>query len=372
MRQDHILSRPLFSALALWLLVFGFLSLSVYSQAQAQRERIARETVHGVSLEKTATGESADRAVSVYLPPSYATQTAKRYPVVYLLHGIVDTEETWTKAWTEKNDGYATVQDVMDKGIAAGKFGEMIVVMPNERTKWFGSFYVNSASTGNWEDFTARELVAYIDRKYRTLTRPESRGIAGHSMGGYGALTLAMKHPEVFSVAYGLNPALLGWAADLSLDNPALLRTVQAKTYDELLPGENVFTIGLLTVAQAVSPNPNKPPFYADLPFALSNGKLQPNEPAYSRWQEFFPVNMVARYRDNFKKLRGYRFDSGYEDEFRFIPLNSRAFSATLTGNGIDHIFEEYNGDHRNRLWGRTGRLHTELFPYFWLLLDSQ
>lgn len=81
---------------------------------------------------------------------------------------------------------------------------------------------------------------------------------------------------------------------------------------------------------------------------------------------------MVEKYRANLTALRGIRFDSGYEDQFTHIPPTARSFSSVLTAQGIDHVFEEYNGDHRNRLWGRRGRLATEVFPYFWLLLDSQ
>jgi S-formylglutathione hydrolase FrmB len=336
----------------------------------AKDGRILREVVHGVSLEKTVTGENPDRNVSIYLPPSYDTSAAKRYPVLYLLHGIADTDENWTKAWDETKPGYATIQDVMNQGIAAGVLTEMIVVMPDERTKWFGSFYVNSAVTGNWEDFTVRELVTYIDGKYRTLATTSSRGIAGHSMGGYGALTLAMKHPEVFSVAYGMNPALIDWGGDLNIDNHGFGAVLKAKSFDELLRTNDIYNIGVLTVAQAFSPNPNKPPFYADLPFVLVDGKLKPDENAFARWREHSATQMVAKYRANLTRLRGYRFDSGYEDEFRFIPPNCRAFSTELTNNGIDHEFEEYNGDHRNRMWGRGGRLMTEVLPYFSQLLD--
>ncbi len=83
----------------------------------------------------------------------------------------------------------------MDEGIAEGRFGELIIVMPDERrTVGGGSYYVNSAVTGNWEDFTTQELVAFVDTNYRTIARASSRGLADHSMGGYGALTLAMKH----------------------------------------------------------------------------------------------------------------------------------------------------------------------------------
>jgi len=247
----------------------------------------------------------------------------------------------------------------------------MIIVMPDELTKAFGSFYVNSTVTGNWEDFTAKDLVNYIDKKYRTFADVKSRGIAGHSMGGYGAITLGMKHPEIYSVVYGLNPAIMGWSKDFTIENPAFKNVLTAKSLDELLP-KGIYSIGAVTVAQAFSPNPNRPPFFADFPFADVNGKLQPAEPAFNLWQENFPVNMVKKYRSNLTKLRGLRFDSGYEDEYLFIPHNCRALSAELTGNGIEHIFEEYNGDHRNRLHGRTGRLYTEVLPYFWLLLDSR
>ncbi len=245
----------------------------------------------------------------------------------------------------------------------------MIIVMPDERTKWFGSFYVNSAAPGNWEDFTVKDLVNFVDRKYSTLPKPESRGIAGHSMGGYGAITLAMKHPEIYSVVYGMNPGLIGWGGDLTIESPAFKSVLEAKTFDEILQS-GTLTAGTLTVAQAFSPNSNKPPFYADFPFTMVNGKLQPNEPAYSKWQDNFPVNMVGKYKSNLLKLKGLKFDSGYDDEYRFIPNNSRALSLVLTSNGINHVFEEYNGDHRNRMCGRTGRLSTEVLPYFEMLLE--
>ncbi|MCI0606844.1 hypothetical protein L0156_27995 [bacterium] len=79
---------------------------------------------------------------------------------------------------------------------------------------------------------------------------------------------------------------------------------------------------------------------------------------------------MVRKYKENLLKLRGLRFDSGYENEFSHIPAGCRMLSHELTILGIDHVFEEYNGDHRNRMWGRRGRLYTEVFPYFWLWLE--
>jgi len=342
-----------------------------------QEGKIVREVIHSKSLEKTITGENSKRNVSIYLPPSYKKAQTKRYPVIYLLHGIADTDDTWTKLENtienpEDNDGYATIQDVMNKGIAEGRFGEMIVVMPDEKTKWFGSFYVNSSATGNWDDFTSKELVSFIDRKYRTLQKVASRGIAGHSMGGYGALTLAMKHPDTFSVAYGMNSAIIDWSEELSLTviSPKLQTIADAKTFNDLLKTGDLYTMAFVNIAQAFSPNPAKPPFYIDMPFKKVGGKWKPSEPAFSKWRAHSPIRMVENYRENLNKLRGYRFDSGYDDEFRFISTNSRALSLELINNGIEHTFEEYNGDHRNKVWGKNGRLYTHVLPYFWQLLD--
>jgi len=336
----------------------------------AQEGKIIREMVHGKSLENNATGEAVERSVTIYLPPGYETAPDKRYPVLYLLHGIADNDQNWTRAWAKGNDGYATISEIMNKGISEKRFGEIIVVMPGQRTKAFGSFYVNSSATGNWEDFTVKDLVGFVDGKYRTLAKASSRGIAGHSMGGYGALTLGMKHPEVFSVVYGMNAAVVGWGADLTVNSPNFSSILKIKSVDELMKTDDLYTIATVTLAQAFSPNPNNPPFFADLPFAMIDGKLQPSAPAYAKWEEKFPVNMVRTYRANLLKLRGFRFDSGYEDEFKFIPVNSRALSAELTKNGVEHVFEEYNGDHRNRLWGKNGRLISEVLPFFWFNLE--
>lgn len=332
----------------------------------AQKGTVVSEVVHGKSLENTVTQENPDRNVAVYLPPSYNSSESRRYPVLYLLHGIADTEKTWLRSWTEETTGFEGLPAVMDRGIESGKFGEFIVVMPDERTNWFGSFYVNSASTGNWADFTARELVAFIDKKYRTLPDVQHRAVAGHSMGGYGAITLGMKHPDVFSAVYGMNPAIMDWGGDLTIHQPGFRTVLEAGSPEDLLQIRNVFVLGAVTVCQAFSPNPAKPPFFCDHPFKIEGDRLVPSEPGFSEWAEHSPIRMVPKYRSNLAKLKALKFDSGYEDEFRFIPINCRLLSSALTNNGIEHVFEEYNGDHRNRIWGKNGRMLNEVLPFVW------
>ena len=94
---------------------------------------------------------------------------------------------------------YGTIQNLMDRGVSAGLLQDMILVLFDARTPYFGCHYVNSPVKGNWQDFLAHDLVTYVDSNYRTLDRRESRGVMGHSMGGYGALRVGLDRPDISS-----------------------------------------------------------------------------------------------------------------------------------------------------------------------------
>lgn len=328
-------------------------------------------TVHGYSLEESVTGESPDRTVAVYLPPSYASSPERRYPVIYLLHGIGGTNADWTGSPGSGSAPWTTIQDVMDRGIAAGWIAEMIVVAPDQLTRGGGSFYTNSELTGGWEDFTVVDLVDFIDSTYRTLAQASSRGIAGHSMGGYGAIKLGMKHPDVFQVVFGMGAALLGFATDITEENEAYAR-VAGMTPAQFNPISDFWPPSLVCVAQAFSPNPERPPLFVDLPYVEREGQLVRADEAHARWESQMPIHMLAEYADNLRRLRGLRFEWGVYEEFTHIPATNRAFSERLTELGISHVSEEYNGDHRDRLWGPEGRIATEVLPYFSRLLERE
>lgn len=328
--------------------------------------------VYGESLENTVTNESPNRAVAVYTPPSYSKNLKRRYPVVYLLHGIGGTHRDWVGTnQTTSAKPWSTLQEVMNRGIAAGLIAEMIVVAPDQRTRGGGSFYTNSKTTGNWEDFTAINLVGHIDSNYRTLSTPSSRGIAGHSMGGYGAIKLGMLHPEIFQVVYGMNSGLLGWGPDLTDENEAYRRAAKA-TPETLNPNSDFWTASILCIGQALSPNPERPPFYLDLPFEPRDGILEKIDSTFEQWTKQMPLYRVEDYRKNLLSLRAFRFDSGRYDQYPHIISTNRQFSQRLHELGIPHTFEEYNGDHRNKLWGKEGRMATEVFPFFSRQLDFE
>src|SRR5579862_6815116 len=161
---------------------------------------VERIKIHGSALEGNLEGDDVDRDVIVFLPPGYATQKSRRYPVVYALHGYSIGAEQWSHE--------IHVPQTIEGAFAQGT-QEMIVVLPDSKTVHNGSMYSSSVTTGDFEAFIAHDVVAYIDAHYRTMANRVSRGLAGHSMGGYGATRIGMKHPEVFGSVYIMSPCCL-------------------------------------------------------------------------------------------------------------------------------------------------------------------
>ena len=157
--------------------------------AGAKPAKVEYIKIHGIALEGNLEGDAVDREVIVFLPPSYAANKSKRYPVVYALHGYSIGAEQWSKE--------ILVPQTIEGAFAQGA-QEMIIVLPDSKTLHNGSMYSSSVTTGDFENFIARDVVAYIDAHYRTIHKRTSRGLVGHSMGGYGATRIGMKHSDVF------------------------------------------------------------------------------------------------------------------------------------------------------------------------------
>jgi S-formylglutathione hydrolase FrmB len=298
--------------------------------------------VHGVSLEGNLDGDSPDRQVSIYLPPSYQRDRARRYPVVYLLHGYTDTDDRWFG----RVQHFINVPAVADRALAAG-VQELLIVMPNAYTRYQGSMYSASLATGDWEDFIARELVAYVDSHYRTIPNRMSRGLAGHSMGGYGTLRLGMKHPEVFSSIYALS------ACCMMLNDALFTASATPSPAEAIRSFEEFEKADFLTKAQfasaaAWSANPAKPPFFLDLP--TRDGRIQPL--VVAKWAANAPLAMVDQYLANLKQLKAIAFDAGDQDTL--IASTTRALDLMLTSYGLPHAFEIYAGNHVNHIADRV------------------
>jgi hypothetical protein len=301
-------------------------------------------------------GENPIRRVSVYLPPDY-DKTNTKYPVIYYLDGF---------GWNDSLDFNLIHLNVLfDKAISTGKIRPVIIVIPNECTSFGGSFYTNSSFTGMWSDFTAKELVAFIDKNFRTISNKESRGLCGVSMGGHGAIKIGMLFPEVFSSVYALSPAILDLANEFGSTANCYKRISQIKTVDELKT-EPVFEARvIIALGRAFSPNPDKPPFFTDLPYTYSGDELIIHNDVIELWNKNLPIQMIDTYIGNLRKLKAIKLDWGRNDEFSHILLTCKIFSQKLENLGINHFAEEYIGTHTNKIMTDDGRFLNELLPFF-------
>lgn len=310
---------------------------------------VERITVFSVALEGNLSGDSPDREVSIYLPPSYRAAESRRYPVVYMLHGFTDNDGQWFGVV----DHWINLPQTLDEAYANGSPGEVIVVMPNAYTRFQGSMYSTSVTIGDWETFISEELVAFIDNHYRTIPQATSRGLAGHSMGGYGTIRLGMKYPDVFSSIYMLSPCCM---VPNILDNPDALRSIEAVQTVEDLESQSFFTMATLASAAAWAPNPTKPPFYLDLP--SEEGNLM--QEVLAKFAANAPLVVIDQYIPNLKKLNAIAFDAGIQD--RGIAATIQTLDQKLNNYGIPHAFEIYEGDHLNRI---AERIEKKVLPFF-------
>ena len=225
----------------------------------------------------------------VLLPSSYDSDATQRYPVLYFLHGIGENEQVLLNS-----GGLLLVQDLRDQK----QIGEFLIVTPAAGR----SFYLNSRDGRvRYEDFFIREFIPYIESHYRIRMGRRSRGIAGVSMGGYGALRFAFKYPQMF--------------AAVSVNSAALLKELpKVKLSDEQET----------TLARV-----------------LGSAFGAPFDDAY--WTRNNPFTL-ARNPPRPAGLKIY-FDCGTEDEYGF-NVGAQAFHDLLVARGIPHEFHLYPGGH--------------------------
>lgn len=270
------------------------------------------------------------KRVMLWLPPSYGSQPSRRYPVAYYLHGHGGNETNWLEV--------GRLAPILDSLVAAG-MPEMVVVMPDGDD----GFYTTWNFLGDWpgcrrnrppnaepadsycvpwphyDEYIARDLVAFIDGHYRTRADRKHRGIAGLSMGGYGAMALALEYPDVFSAA----------ASHSGVVSPSLgegKRAVLSTRFD----------IDSLRASYSTS-------LWASMEAAFGKDSIG--------WASRDPARLAARlHQRNPQTMPALYADCGTED--RFLPQN-RAFSKALLSNSISITYVEHAGSHSWDYWRR-------------------
>ncbi|HZE98325.1 MAG TPA: alpha/beta hydrolase-fold protein [Planctomycetota bacterium] len=284
-------------------------------------------------------GDPVRRRTPVYLPPSYPR---KRYPVYYMLTGFTGFGEMQIQrgAWSE------SLPERLDRLIRTKAMREAIVVMPDCFTRYGGSQYLNSTATGRYEDHVVRELVPHIDATYRTNGR---RAVMGKSSGGYGAMVLGMRHPDVFH-------ALACHSGDMYFeycylpDFPKAIDQLRKhgglekflKAWEKMpkrMAGNLHAAVNTIAMASCYSPRSTK----IDLPFDLETGSVRAD--VWKRWKAWDPVEMLDRHARDLKKLDGVFVDCGTRDQFA-LHHGMRIFAEKARRLGVRLKVEEFDDDH--------------------------
>jgi len=301
--------------------------------------------VHGTALEGNLEGDAVDRDVLVFLPPSYNKDRHRRYPVVYALHGYSIGAEQWSR----KIHVPQTIEGAFAQGAK-----EVIVVLPDSKTLHNGSMYSSSVTTGDFEQFIAHDLVAYIDAHYRTLPNRLSRGLVGHSMGGYGATRIGVKHADVFGSLYIMSPCCLS-PRPIGPVNPEIEKALEAVKTPSDSAKLSFFARAQLATAAAWSPDPKNPPLYLDLP--TKGGVPQPD--VLARWAANAPLAFVDQYVGSLRRYRAITIDVGDQDGLR---IDAGKLHEVLDRYGIANSFEVYQGTHTSNV---ADRFQNYVMPFF-------
>ncbi len=299
-------------------------------------------------LEGNPAGDPHVRTVPVYLPPAYASEPGRRFPVIFVLAGFAGRGRTLLN-----DDPWSPALDLrMDRLIAAGA-PPAILVLPDCFTRFGGSQYLDSTATGSYATHLAEELIPWADARFRTLGGAAHRGVAGRSSGGFGALRLAMDRPGLFA-AVACHSGDLYFDYCYRGDVPGFCsRVQQAGGIEAWLRGfeerrhrssEDFATLNILGMAAAYSPRPGAP-LGVDLPCDLETGAFRPE--VWERWLAHDPLARLETAAEGLRTLRMLHLDCGTRDEFH-LQHGARMFSRRLDRLGIAHVYEEFDDGHRD------------------------
>jgi len=294
-------------------------------------------------------GDPHVRHLPVWTPPSYGSEPARRYPVLYVLTGFTGRG----RMLLNDNPWSPSLDDRLDGLVAAGRCGEMIVVMPDCWTRFGGSQYLDSAATGRYAEHLVAELVPWVDANFRTRGTRDARGVAGKSSGGFGALTLGMKHADVFA-AVACHSGDMYFEFCYLPDLPKTLSILQEsggprafleRFEAKLQKGKDDFlALNMLAMAACYSPDPGAELGIA-MPADLTTAEIR--DDVWARWLAHDPLRLVRTHADALRSLKLLYLDCGRKDEFH-LHHGSRRFVRELEALGIAHHYEEFDDGHMN------------------------
>jgi pimeloyl-ACP methyl ester carboxylesterase len=338
--------------LFIYLLFIAGIGLGV--SAIAATSQIVEFTLKSDALSGNLVDVNPERKIKVYIPASYQ-QGKQHYPVIYYFH---------TLGWSnEKLFADGKLQRTLDEAIRTGNLKDCLFVAGDFTGPGLGSFYSNTPSSGRWMDHITQELIPAIDQRFRTHKSAPARAAVGDMIGGYAAIKLAMDYPGVVGSVYAMHPFGTATGETLMQSKPDWRQMNQAKSWQDL--ESNIYSRVFMLMAQAYLPNPDKPPFYADLMVELKGDELITNTSNVARLRENFLLDSRLPARaENLRQLRGLKMDWGrYDDNPDHVYANQK-YTRILDDFGVKHQAEEYSGNSWNQYWEGDERFIHEVIPF--------
>ncbi|MGE0389586.1 MAG: alpha/beta hydrolase [Candidatus Nitrosocosmicus sp.] len=299
------------------------------------------------ALEDNPLGDSPIRDIIIYTPENYKISNSSGYPTIYLLPAFGNDNYS-----AVKHDPFSvSIFERLEKLISDKECGDMIIVIVNCFNRLGGSQYINSSAVGRYEDYVVDEIVPFIDRNYNV----SKRAVLGKSSGGYGALSMGMHHPQIFS-AIGAHSFDSGFEYCYLPDFATAIKTLKKYqnfhdwldefwNLDSGRTKDDFTTLNILSMAAHYSPNAENNKLKIDLPFDMTTGIFK--EDVWSRWKQFDPINMISNFAEQLRKMDLIYLDCGIFDEFN-LQIGTKIVSEKCKSLDIRHEYEEYGGGHFN------------------------
>lgn len=311
--------------------------------------RILELVVESELLAGNPLGDPATRPLYVYLPPGVDESSSESLPSVYVIQGFTGQ----VVAWKNHNPFEPTMFERVDRMFTEEDCPPGIVVFVDAWTSLGGSQFVDSPAVGPYMSYLCDEVVPFVDSRFPTDATASRRGIQGKSSGGYGAMVVSMKRPDVFN-AFATHAGDALFECCYTRDFPKAVRALrdhfggsyegffqalrEADRFEQRLHDP----LDVYAMAACYSPSETEPG-KVDLPFDVKTGRLIPE--VWERWLKWDPVRMVSDHLDALRQMKRIYIDAGRRDEY-YLDLGAEAFSEALTTAGIEHTFELFDGTH--------------------------
>lgn len=311
--------------------------------------RLEHLTIDSRAVSNNVLGDPASRNVAIYLPPGY-DESKEDYPLFVDIVGFTAggyAHVAW-KAFGE------SVPQRIDRLIAEGRMGPVVLALPDCFTALGGNQYVNSAAMGNWADFLTAEMIPAIENRYRVRKGRQSRALFGKSSGGYGAIAHAMLHSDHWNAIachsgdmafdWCYLPEMPGTVMHLAKYDGNIKAFIDHMRDDKKVAGGDLHHLMMLAMAATYDPAPEAP-YGIQLPVDMETCELIPER--WDKWLEWDPVQLVEReeVQSNLKSMAGVYIDCGRRDQYNLV-FGARRLTRRLTALGIDHHYEEFDDNH--------------------------